>query len=272
MFKGHPNAILHRTTHHNPRKRIYFENPKLQYEFEKDYWNNNLFLKKSRKMVKQKRRRNRKRRSQRKRRIPRSLMPPSKVIRLKFSDYQSHNNSATANLYANYVNGTSVIDPLLSASSQQPLGYDQWKALYKEAYVIGCKVKITCHNTATSSLIYGITPMQESQGTTALTDYEHYRELPGTVSRLLSPEMDHSILISKRSTKKMLHLKNIKDNDEVKHDLVTETAPSRNYYFHVWTQPTNKTTALSSNPELIYDIEYIILLTNPVVPGRSQHT
>lgn len=202
-----------------------------------------------------------------KKRIPRALASANKLIKVKVSDYDPFTMTSGA-LAHNAIQGNSIDDPFIGGGDGQPLGYDQWKALYKSAYVLGCKVKLTCHNSSsTVPIIYGITPMKIPQSTSSLNSYEYYQELPGTVSRLLSPDVDHGILVSKRSTKKFLKRKDITDNEDLKLDLVTETPPTDIYYFHVWAQPVDQTT--TGTCDMIKEVEYIVLLTDPVVPSRS---
>lgn len=204
-----------------------------------------------------------------KKRLPRAIQPRSKLIRLKTSQFHQFTGTTGA-LSRLAVQGNSCDDPYTTGSDQQPLGYDQWKALYKSAYVIGSKVSVTFHNESTVSAMVGISPTQIPQGTTPLASYEYYKELPGTTSRLLSPDVDHCYIQSKRSTKKFLHLKNMTDEEDYKMDLITETPPDRLYYYHIWTQATDQATTV--NVEAVIDVEYIILLRDPIIPSRSIET
>lgn len=204
------------------------------------------------------------------RRVPRLLQSPTKLIKVKVSDYQAM-TCTTGAIEVRSLQGNSIDDPFRSAGTGQPLGYDQWKALYRKAYVLGAKVKFTVYNNQSTALMYGITAIPENQVGSALTSYEHYIESPKTVSRLLSPDVDHGFLINKQSTKKMLHLSKIKDNDECVVNLVTETAPSKEYHFQCWIQPVDQTSTLTG-VQTVIDIEYIVLLCDPILPSRSVET
>lgn len=260
MYHQKPLSILHRTSHHNPRKRIYFENPTPAVP------KITLKTSNSRTMVKGKKKNGGKKGVIRKR-IPRAINPRVKVIRVKCSDYipMSCTSGAISRVA---IQGNSCDDPFAGNGTIQPLGYDQWKALYKSAYVIGAKVNMTVHNTAAKSIMYGITPMHKSQGTTTLSSYEYYNELPKTRSRLLSPDVDHGYLSSKTSTKKHMHRKNLTDENDLKVNLVDEIQPADIFYFHAWVQPTDQTTTVS-DIECVFTVEYIVLLTDPVIPTRS---
>lgn len=223
----------------------------------------------SRTMTKNKRRR-RGRKGIIKKRIPRSLCPKSMLQLVKASNYITHTCTAGA-LALTPIQGNSVDDPFLAKGAGQPLGYDQWKALYRKATVVGSRVKVTVYNGSTTSVIYGITACPESQGTTALSDYEYYREFPGTKSRLLSPDVDHGYMSAKRKTKNMMSVSKIKDNDELALNLVTETAPTRQWYWHIWFQPTDQTTT-TGYIEAVIDVEYVVLLHDNIIPSRSVET
>lgn len=216
---------------------------------------------------------NKKKRKQRrgivKRRIPRALQPRTNLVKLRVSNYFPM-TITTGTLSAIPIQGNSCDDPYTTQSGQQPLGYDQWKALYRRAYVIGSKIKANFHNTSSYSCMVGMTPMSIPQGTTNLTNYEYYRELPGTKSRLLSPDVDHTYMTHSVGTKKHLHCKNMTDEDDFKLDLVNEVAPTKIFYWHVWAQTTDQTN--TAIVEAVIDVEYLILLTDPIVPSRSIET
>lgn len=230
--------------------------------------NKNVVNKKMATYTRNQRRRRKRKRGIIKKRIPRSIQPKTKVISMKASKYFQMSASSSPDVET--VQGNSFDDVFGAGHTLQPLGYDQWKALYKSAYVLGVKVKLTAHNEAGNSMIVGLTPCGLDQGTSALSNYEHYRETPGTVSRLLSPDVDHCYITSQRSTKRFLSLKNIRDEDDLKIDLVNETPPTKLYWYHVWCQPTDMTTV--SACEFVIDVEYIILLTDPIIPSRSVET
>lgn len=214
-----------------------------------------------------KRRNNRKRKGIVKKYIPRAITSQNKFIKCKVSDYQTLTCTSGA-LASTMVDCASIVDPFGGFGSGQPLGYDQWGSLYHTAFVVGTKIKVSLWNNQSTALAYGINIMSKDQGYTALTDYEHYRELPKCISRILSPDVDHGYLVNKVSTKKHLGLKDIKDNDTLRNNIADGVTPSEHFYAHIWAQPLDKTTTLTA-VQAIIDVEYIILLTNPVVPARS---
>lgn len=215
-------------------------------------------------------RRSRRLRRPRRKIVPRSLTTSSKIIKCNVVESFAPTFAGGA-LGSFVVQGNSIDDPFSAQSTNQPLGYDQWKALYKKAKVLSCKVIMTVHNGSTGAFACGITPMAKNQGATLLTDFEHYVECPGTKYTVLSPDVDKTTIVARRSTKKMLKISNIKDASEIEFDLVTETPPTDNYYFHCWAQPFDKTTALTGY-QVMFKVEYIVLLYDPIIPARSSET
>lgn len=214
-----------------------------------------------------------KRKYRRRPRIPRDLVPYSKMVKVKATNFIAHTAHTTGALVMTPLQLNSFDDPFTSGGIGQPLGYDQYKALYKKAFVVSSKVTVRIVNTdATYAVVVGLTPCSLSQAGTALAVYEHYMELPGTKSVILSPDMDHGIISSKVKVKKHLHLGNMRDVDEIKMDLVNETAPADLAYWHLWSQPINQASDPTGDVQLVITCEYIAVLIDPVIPARSEET
>lgn len=215
------------------------------------------------------RRYRRRRRGVVRRRIPRTLTSQTRLVRARAVGTTVMPCTSGAIGYI-AVSMFDVTDPFVGAGSGQPLGYDQWKSIYNKGYVVGCKVTLRAHNAGTAAVMYGITPCPESQGVTSLTPYNYYMELPGTTARILSPDVDHGVLSMKVSTRKHVHVRDLKDEDSFHFDLDNETAPTRNAYFHLWVQPID--TSTTNSVQFVYTAEYLIRLYDPIVPARSSDT
>lgn len=199
-------------------------------------------------------------------RLPRSLTTRNKIIRCRMVDsFQATHAAGAMERYL--ISVTNIVDPLGGGSAQQPLGYDQWKTLYGKAKILGAKVKFTVHNAGTAEpIMMGINPRYPNASAT-LADWEYNVEVAGSVHRILSQDVDHGFLTMKRSTKKMLDLKNIKDADDIECNIASDTGPTDNAYIECWTQPFDKTTATAA--DVIIQIDYIVLLYDPIIPARS---
>jgi len=201
-------------------------------------------------------------------RVPRPLTARSKVISCLASKYV--NLSGTGTLIPLYLQLNSCDDPFTGGGTGQPLGYDQWKSLYKRAIVLGSKVDVRFHNRGTVAVMCGTYPVPLNQGASALSSYEYYAEVPGAKMRLLSPEMDHIRMFQSRGTKKHLQVTNVKDNAELSIDLVNETAPTKLAYWNVFAQAVDQTSAYAV--DAVVTIRYIVLLLDPIIPARSVET
>lgn len=206
-----------------------------------------------------------------KKRIPRAVQPYQKVVKGVIADTQNFACGSGA-INALIVSHNALCDPIRGASTNQFLGYDQWKVLYERAIVIGTKLTAIFHNAGTQEPVYvGITKFYPNEGTSALADYEHYVEHANTKYRLISQDVDHCRIFNKASTKKMFHLKNLKDNKEdYSVSLNTEANPTDQCYYHVWAQPHDKTT--TTGVDVHIKLEAIILLYDPILPDRSTAT
>lgn len=147
------------------------------------------------------------------------------------------------------------------------MGVEQFKALYKKAVVVGVKVTIRLHNESSVGIMFGVTPMPESQSTTALTAFQHYMELPSTKARLLSPEVDHSVLTYTLGTRKYLHIRDLIGESTCINDLVNGIGASRTSTIHFWAQPVDAST--TSGVEMVITADFLVRLFDHIVPARS---
>lgn len=200
--------------------------------------------------------------------VPRTLTTQSKVISCKLTNYV--NLTGTGTMDHEVIQLNSCDDPFAAGGNGQPLGYDQWKALYKRAIVLSSKVTVQYHNRGTTAVMCGLWPAPINQGTTPLADYETLMEVAGSQMRLLSPEMDHMIMTAARSTKKHLQINNVRDNEEIVMYLDTETPPTKQAYWHLNAQAADQASAYAV--DAIVTVRYIVLLFDPIIPARSVDT
>lgn len=163
-----------------------------------------------------------------------------------------------------------ITDPWKANGAEQPLGGDQLRQLYKKAVVVGVKIIVRMHNKGSAGVMFGVTPMPESQADNGLTSLQHYMELPATKARLLSPEMDHAIIAHKVGTARHVGVKKLRDEDAFHCDFAGEVGPTRDAYIHTWVQPVDQTT--TNAVECVITVEFLVSLWDMVVPARSTDT
>lgn len=204
--------------------------------------------------------------------IPGAIAPRRKMIRARAVNYATFTNTSGA-LDQESIKMLDFADPFATGGAGQPLGYDQWKALYNKGVVIGSKVVVRFHNPSTVAVMVGITPVSDSAINTSFDNYEHYMEAKGTKTRVLSPDVDHVTMFTKYSTKKFYGLNDIMD-DISYHvtDLASETGPAIDGRYRVWCQPMDQSSTPSAAVQAVITAEYVILLHDPIVPSRSVET
>lgn len=208
----------------------------------------------------------RRRYKRRARRIPPAI-GNSKIVKFKTVDYALKTSTSGALAYWAYPI-MDLLDPTGGHGTQQPLFFDQMTGLYHKAVVLGYKITVRFHNAGTVASMVGISPMPENQGNTGLTDYEHYMEHKGTKSKLLSPDVDHTVMWYSLNTRKFIGLKSLKDESAFHTTISGSTAsPTRTPYMFVWSQPCDRTT--TNSVEYVGTIEMVVRLFDPIVPTRS---
>lgn len=211
------------------------------------------------------RRRRRFRRGFRREYIPRSLAPQSIVIRAH-AVHSGTTNASSTSPDTFPCKTLDITDPFGAQTNKQPLGYDQWAALYGRAKVLWTKITFTVHNAGSVALMFGITPIPES-GVTTTTPWEYQAEAPGAKYRILSPEMDHSTITYQCRTKERFRIKDIRDTEEIACNLLTETQPDRDAWINPWVALHNGTT--STAYDYVIKMEFVVLLDKLIQPSRS---
>lgn len=193
-----------------------------------------------------------------------TLWPVSQLVKMKV--VFSATNAGTSGALGNYtVAGVNFTDPFSSNSAVQPLGIDQWTALYRKGKAVGCDVRYRLHNKGTTAVMAGITPFPEDE-TIAPTEWDDYVEFPGTVKRLLSPDDDTCLLVKRMNTKRWLRVSNVKDEEDLSCTL-PHSDSARDYKLRCWYQSLDKST--TNAVELVIEVTYVVLLYDREFPARS---
>lgn len=251
------------TRHINPRRGVKF--PPVIQEF---LGNNNI--KRRYKMARKRRSTRRKRGYLRRRRVPRTLAPPRQLVKLKLTQGVALNPGAAGAIATTNFIINDIADPEGASGVQQPLGYDQWSTLYQRFCVIGAKAYLIMHNEDTSyAQVYGMHATTEAN---ALTSYEHYRELPNTRMKLLTPDVDHSGVVGKYSIKKLTGVKKLLHETDLNGTTSSyagggQASPDRKVYLQLFAQPLQGQD--SGVMRGYITIEYLVVFYDPVIPSRS---
>lgn len=176
-------------------------------------------------------------------------------------------NPAAGTLVAEALNLNGAQDPLGSGSAtQQPLGFDQYELLYRRYCVVAWR--ITCEIVSTDNtnpLVVGFSPKTDSTG---LTSYLHYKEFPGAVQRVITPDVDKVFFKSRGGVRKWLLPTGGKLLSNPDLSSLCTTVPSRILYGHLYAQSMDG----SADPAAVHitvKLSQLIVFFDPVVPSRS---
>lgn len=182
----------------------------------------------------------RRRRSFRRRRnYRRRASAPYKIVRvLKSVKYLALNPGAAGAIDVRVMAPNAANDPSGAEGTEQPLGFDEAAAQYNKYCVIRCWSKIEATSAdATNPICVGAN-MQNNY--TALTSYVHYKELPNTQTRLMTPEQDKVVFGIGCNVGAIFGSRVKLTDDRFVADVTA--APSNLVSLHVFAQPVDQTT------------------------------
>lgn len=217
----------------------------------------------------------RKKRFYRRRRAvpPLALWPRSRVTKGTIINTSTWSSAAAGAIGGIAIKINSLNDPMGSVGTNLPLGLDEASRLYRRYKILGAKLSVVGHPvTITGAAVFGAHITRES---TMLTDIDHYRELKGTVSRMVSPDIDLFKMAIKYSPKRLFKFTNVKDVEDLEASLIgtgsvgnpAPADPTNLAYVHLFLQDANKTDSVTG--EITVRIDYIIQLLDPITPSRS---
>lgn len=189
------------------------------------------------------------------------------VRRLKTCSFRNLDPGGAGNIVSATFFLNSAKDPLGTASAtDQGLGYDQYESLYNKYCVIGWKVTFEVVSLDNSSpLLVGFTP---STDINAPGSYNQALELPGTVWRTVTPDVDKVAFGTRGTVKKWLMPRGGKLLTELELNASVAASPARLLYGHFWTQPVDQATDTAA-VRFVYVLEQIVVFYDPKMPSRS---
>lgn len=194
-----------------------------------------------------------------------ATLQPNKIVRNLKSVFRGYLDCAAGGVIGtNTFQLNSAYDPTGAHGAGQPLGFDQYTALYAKYCVIGYKMKIElCSEDNTNSLSLGFTPKTESA---ALTNLEHYKECKATVSTLMTPDIDKSYLFHKGGIKKWFGKSKLLSDDKL--NAAIGSNPTSILYGHLWAQALDA-AADAAKVRFVVTMTQTIVFYEPIVPARS---
>ncbi len=199
----------------------------------------------------------------RRRRLPLTGFPKSKMVKLRYVESISLNPTAAVPA-SHYFNASSLFDPNSSGVGHQPLGYDQWAALYGKYTVVGAKIKVTYTPQAGAGAVQTPGMMGVILDDNATFSYLSGEEIleskqgRGGVVIFGGNANANKKTVSRSYSARRFHGKPPLNNDDIE-ALVTANPPD-SVYFGVWLSAVAQT----SDPPLtvlLVEIEYIAVFS-----------
>lgn len=205
----------------------------------------------------------RRRRFARKRR---AVQPYSLARRLPTSFYNSLDAGAGA-LQLTILKLNSAYDPCGDGSATiQPMGMDQYESLYNRYVVVGWQLQIEfVSQDNTNPIVVGFTPTRQSS---SLTSQHRYMELPGTVWKVVTPDIDKVVLTAKGSVKRWLLPGGGKLLTDNTLSATYGADPSKLLYGHIWVQCQDSSTDPAA-VKYTAKLTQIVVFFDPIALARS---
>lgn len=199
-----------------------------------------------------------------------SGFPLQKVVKLRYVDSNVTLNPGIGaiSVAENIYRCNSVFDPDYTGTGHQPMGFDQWAALYTKYTVLGSKITMiytpSTPNTQTNITpgIFGVT-MSKSAASVAATysSIDNLLESKLTTDAKMFGYDDHSShkIVKNYSAKKFHGFTNTNDNSHC--SAVVTTNPALPAYFQCWAASIDGNDPNSNSFRV--QIDYIVMFHDP---------
>ena len=200
-----------------------------------------------------------------------SGFPTSKLVKLRYVDSTATLDAAVGSSSSIVYRANSVYDPYYAAGGHQPMGFDQWAAIYSRYTVLGAKITVRPTPTATPSVIpmyYGVTLSGSANPLGNYSTIDNILESKLTANKRLialhpagpsdSRQMGMSV-VQKFSAKKFFGVADVQDGAAL--SAVVSDNPAKDAFFGVWAAAIdgNDPGSMSFNVQ----IDYIVLFREP---------
>jgi len=203
----------------------------------------------------------------RKMRIAPTLVPPKKILRLKYADrIQIDAGAGTTGTHV--FNLSSIYDPDVTASGHQPLYHDQLSALYNHYMVLGAKIRLTPLIASNDNYYSGLYGVHIKDNTSTISDPTALIEQNRTRYAAVNGQAGFTKAMTvKYSPRKLFAYKDLLDQ-RARFGAQFGANPAENAYAHVWVSgsvPANNPNAF----EFLITITYIVCVDEPISISQS---
>ena len=203
-----------------------------------------------------------------------SLAPDCMRVKLRYKD-ELFPTTTSGSVYSYVYRGNDIYDPDLTGTGHQPMGYDQWAALYSQWQVMSSTATVrgtdTNSTAAASTLIASLVPTVSSNDITAYQPTS-CGELPYGKARLFftnSANQADNVIHSHAITSKITGSPAAAIGGMPDWSGTTAgAAPSRGFYWHINAQDVGESTSLAS-VQFFVTIEYEVFFWARGSPAES---
>jgi len=188
-----------------------------------------------------------------------SGMPKTRRAILRYTEHLTSMTSTTGTLASYVFRANGLYDPNYTSTGHQPMGFDQWSALYNHYVVLGSKmtVKVLPQETNVSPCIIG-TFLTDGTAVPYTTPGSFIEAKRGPY-RLFKATDRVVSLVQKYSSKKQFNVVDVKDNmDRLGANVGAD--PTEEAMFNIWFFTMDLSTA---SLNLFVTIDYIVEFSEP---------
>jgi len=188
-----------------------------------------------------------------------SGMPKTRRAILRYTDHVTSITSTLGALGSYVFRANGIYDPNYTGTGHQPMGFDQWAALYNHYVVLGAKMTVKVLPSASSTAPCIIGTMVTDGTAVPYTTPGTFIEAKRGPYRLFKATDRVVSLVQKYSSKKQFNVTDVKDNVARIGAPVTAD-PTEDAMFNIWFFTMDNTTA---SPNLFVTIDYIVEFSEP---------
>jgi len=203
-----------------------------------------------------------------------SGMPLARTCRLRYTSSKQFDCASQTVPWNNFA-ANGIYDPDLATGGEQPMGFDQWAALFNHYIVKGAKITmyVSYDDLTASSLpepcVVGI--LLSDSISVPYTDWKGLVECGKGSHRFIGTMGGPGItkVVAKFSARKFFNIKSIRDNTRNTIGSVNTANPTDLAVFICWGQQTNAAAITSQKLNVNFIIDYIVEWSEPKEIGRS---
>lgn len=188
-----------------------------------------------------------------------SGMPTTRVAKLKYAQVMSV-SSASGIIGEQRFSANNIYDPDVTGTGHQPMGHDQWAALFNHYVVLGSKITVNfCDSDSTTTPTHVGLYLSDGKTLSYTAGYEYIEARKGAFRLIVPNEGKRHRLVNKFSAKKFFNVKDVKDNLS-RLGAATGASPTEQSFYHIWVQTLDSST---NTIRCVVEIEYIVLYSEP---------